>query len=326
MTPRSRTGNSLRWLLLAVIAGIAAAVAAACRAPGRGPAPPATCEVWVTRDYGAALLKQARTEVSPEETVMDVTGRVCRVETAYGGGFVRALDGLASTGRRSSQGGDWFYYVDGVLEGRGALETRVPAGSIVWWDYHNWSGGGGILTALVGAWPRPLDSGGRILFTASAASYGRRLEEAIGSAGGRCSLAAYAGESLENRQSPTLLVGLASEVLDLQWLSGLFRNAWRAGLPGTVREQGLVGLDAAGREVFQWRDGAALIIATGSYMGDRKPLWLVVGWDETGLETAVTLLTGGSNAAPRLEHAFGLAVTPAGTVRLPIDRTGGGAP
>ncbi len=311
------------WAVIAVIAA-AAASGISCRAPGR--AQKAACEVWVTRDYGATLLKQVRTEVSPGETVMDVTGKVCRVKTAYGGGFVSSLDGLASTGGRSSQGGDWFYYVDGVLEGRGALETKVEAGGIVWWDYHKWLGGGGVLTALVGAWPRPLDSGGRILFTPSAGEHGRRLGEAIKSAGGRCDVAAFDGKSLADRQSPTLLVGLAGEALDSPGLSILFGNAWRAGLPGAVREEGLTGFDASGNQQAIWRDGSALIVAAGSYMGDRSPLWLVLAWDEVGLDAATALLTGENGEKSRLRQAFGLVVTPAGTVRLPIAPGGGANP
>jgi len=314
------------WALIAVIAAVAT-LACSCRSPDR--AGPASCEVWVTRDCGHTVLKSVEETFSPGETVMDVTRRVCRVETMYGGGFVKSIDDLASTGRRSSQGGDWFYYVDGVLEGRGAAESRVADGAIVWWDYHDWSSGGGIFVAPVGAWPRPLDrsldSGCRVLFTSSAADRALRISKAIESAGGECHLNGYAGEPLDDRQSPVLLVGLAEEALNYPWLSDLFRNAWRAGMPGTVKKEGLLGFDSRGKEGACWREGAALIVATGSFMGDRRPLFLVVGWDKAGLDAAVAVLTDGeSRGRSELKRAFGLAITSLGGVRLPVDAAGGG--
>lgn len=319
---------ALRALALFTVVSVMATVVMACRAPRRQAA--ARCEVWVTRDFGGSLLKQAGVTFLPGDSVMDVTRRLCRVETAYGGGFVKALDGLASTGGRSSQGGDWFYYVDGILAGRGAIETKVPPGCVIWWDYHAWSHGGGQFPAVVGAWPRPVDSGGEVLFTPSGGPQARRLASAMGDftggnpatagpASGVPPVAGYGGESLAERHAPIILVGLAGEMMRSPWLASLFRSAWQAGLPATVRESGIVGFDTSGRDSATWREGSGLVVATASYMGDHSPLWLVVGWDEAGLERTVTVLVDGLRGEERgLKYAFGVAVTPGGTVRLPF--------
>jgi len=316
----------LRRATLLIVAALVGTGLVACRGTPRR-ATTVACEVWVSRDFGAEMLKQASVQVADGDSVMEVTRRVCRVETAYGGGFVKSLDGLESTGGRSSQGMDWFYYVDGILAGRGAVETKVSQGSVIWWDYHNWSFGGGQFAAVVGAWPKPVASGCRVLYARSGGSQAGRLHSALeglrkGSAG---PLEAYDGKSLADRAQPVVLVGLAREMLEYPWLAGIFRDAWRAGLPGTVRDSGIVGFDGRGGEKATWKDGSGLIAAMGSYMGDPNPLWLVVGWDEQGLERAVTLLVDGINdEVPALRHAFGVAVTPTGVVKLPLVNAGGG--
>ncbi|NPV69664.1 MAG: DUF4430 domain-containing protein [Firmicutes bacterium] len=297
----------------------------------RAPADEAECELWVTRDFGSFVIKRVTAPFSDGESVMEVLKRHCRVETAYGGGFVRSLDGLASTRGRAAGGGDWFYYVDGVLAGRGALETSAPAGGVVWWDYHAWSYGGGQFLAVVGAWPRPFTGKSTILHTAGGAKAAQTIASALKDAGGpspgratdlATTVSEYDGGPLAERSTPTMLVGVAGKLLESEWVAGLFRNAWRAGMPGTIRapghDGGLVGLDAAGKEVARWAEGSGLIVATASYMGDGNPLWIVAGWDEQGLNRAAEALAGGLRSDSPLRYAFAVAVTPTNVERLPL--------
>ena len=59
--------------------------------------------------------------------------RVAKLQTRYGGRYVRAVDGVKEGGRRA-----WFYYVNGYLADRGAADYRLHAGDVEWWDYRSW--------------------------------------------------------------------------------------------------------------------------------------------------------------------------------------------
>jgi hypothetical protein len=87
--------------------------------------------VWITRDRGAHVLHVAR--VPAELTAMQALSRVAKVESRYGGRYVRAVDGLREHGRTA-----WFYYVNGYLADRSAAEYRLHAGDVEWWDYRSW--------------------------------------------------------------------------------------------------------------------------------------------------------------------------------------------
>ena len=316
------------WVVLCVAATALAACGASRRqAPAVAKTSSVECELWVTRDYGNAVIKRVTAQLGGKDSVMEVLKRHCRVETDYGGGFVKSVDGLASTRGRPGSGGDWFYYVNGVLAGRGALETAAPPGGVVWWDYHAWSYSGGQFLAVVGAWPRPFTGKCSILYTVGGAKAARAIASAL--AGATVTVSEYRGGPLSERSTPSMIVGLAGELLEAEWVAGLFRNAWRAGMPGTIRapgpDGGVVGLDAAGKEASRWDEGSALIVAAASYMGDENPLWVVVGWDEKGLDRAAEALSRALHGETPLRNAFAVAVTPGGIERLPLGPGGGGA-
>ena len=107
--------------------------------------------LWVTRDRGQHVLLVAR--VPSGLTAMQALDRKARLETAYGGRFVVAIDGLAGAPQR-----DWFYFVDGVPPSRSAAEVRLHDGDVLWWDYRSW-GRRFRAPVVVGAFPEPFVHG-----------------------------------------------------------------------------------------------------------------------------------------------------------------------
>src|SRR5207248_7828652 len=87
--------------------------------------------VWVTRDRGAHVLHVAN--VPAGLTAAQGLERVAKVETRYGGRYIRSVDGVEERGQRA-----WFYYVNGYLADRSAAEYRLHAGDVEWWDYRSW--------------------------------------------------------------------------------------------------------------------------------------------------------------------------------------------
>jgi hypothetical protein len=103
--------------------------------------------VWVTLDRGTHVLHVAK--VPAGLSAIQGLERVAKVETRYGGRYVRSVDGVAEEGRHS-----WFYYVNGYLADRGAADYRLRAGDVEWWDYRAWLDPAQD-PLVVGAFPEP---------------------------------------------------------------------------------------------------------------------------------------------------------------------------
>ena len=107
--------------------------------------------VWVTRDRGAHVLHVAN--VPAGLTAAQGLERVAKVETRYGGRYIRSVDGVEERGQRA-----WFYYVNGYLADRSAAEYRLHAGDVEWWDYRSWKNPAQD-PVVVGAFPQPFLNG-----------------------------------------------------------------------------------------------------------------------------------------------------------------------
>jgi hypothetical protein len=91
-----------------------------------------TATLKVTRDHGRSVLVVAR--VPAGLTAMQALERKTTLRTSYGGRFVVSINGVASAPHR-----DWFYWINGVLGDRSAVEVRLRDGDVEWWDYRAWT-------------------------------------------------------------------------------------------------------------------------------------------------------------------------------------------
>ena len=103
--------------------------------------------VWVTRDRGAQVLHVGK--VPAGLSAIQGLERIAKVQTSYGGRYVRAVDGVREHGRTA-----WFYYVNGYLADRGAADYRLRPGDVEWWDYRPWQDPAQD-PVVVGAFPEP---------------------------------------------------------------------------------------------------------------------------------------------------------------------------
>ena len=133
----------------ALAAVLTVALAGCGSSSATGPAGRAT--LWVTRDRGAHVLYSTR--VPAGESVLQALDRVAKVETRFGGRYVRAVDGVEEHGNRS-----WFYYVNGYLADRSAADYRLRPGDLAWWDYRAWNDPAQD-PVVVGTFPQPFLSG-----------------------------------------------------------------------------------------------------------------------------------------------------------------------
>ncbi len=147
--PRGR-GTAVAAALL-----IAALATAGC---GLGPGDQVgAVELTVTREFGSAPVLESSVGARESDSVMRVLEGEAEIETRYGGGFVKSIEGDAET-RREGRPFDWFFFVDGVESPIGAADYPLRGGERIWWDYRDWEATNRV-PAVVGSWPAPFSDG-----------------------------------------------------------------------------------------------------------------------------------------------------------------------
>ena len=289
-----------------------AALALAGCGLGAGSAP-AHVSLLVTHGFGAAtVLQTAAPKLSGADTVMRMLQRNATITTRFGGGFVQSIDGLAGGG-----GLDWFYYVNGVEQHKGAAATRLHNGDAVWWDRHDWSATQDI-PAVVGSFPEPFVhgyGGSRLplriectqVDSAACAAVSKVFAGYDLVAGRGCLLCSQYNLSLRVLVGPyaTLLADPAADLLA--------RGPAASGVYARFQDRGrtLALLDARGRVVRTAGPDTGLVAAT-RFMS-QPPVWFVTGTDAAGVSAAVQAFT-----ADTLDQHFAVAVSAGAAVPLPV--------
>jgi Domain of unknown function (DUF4430) len=283
---------------------------------GAGESRPGGVELRVTRDFGQQRLHAARLgRVRERDTVMGLLRAERRVETAYGGGFVESIDGLA--GEAGSGRRDWFYFVNGLEAGEGAGERRLFPGDVVQWDYRRWDAAMSV-PAIVGAYPEPMVSGSkgrrlpvRIECADSRTRSCRETERRLRADGVIASVGPFGdpgGEGLVRViVAPWPLARRAAAAAPLDQGPGASGVFARFGDGGRRLEL----LDPAGRVARTAPPGSGLVVATAREADQR--VWIVTGGDEAGVERAAAALDRDT-----LRDRYAVAALPRGVEPLPL--------
>jgi hypothetical protein len=279
-----RRGSAVAIALL-----LGAAVVAAGCGLGAG-SKVGTVDLTVTREFGAVKVAETSGEANESDTVMRfLEGEVDELETRYGGGYVKSIDGFEET-QRGGHPYDWFFYVNGVESPIGAAEVSLHGGERIWWDIHNWSATEHV-PAVVGSWPAPFttgweghesvvvvecEGGGDACATVRGALEGEGVKIASGSPKG--AIRVLVGPWAKLRSDPA-----ASLIEDGPAESGVYADFASAG--GGFQ---LVGLDEAGKKAHTFGADAGLIAATRHFEG--PPVWLVTGGTVGAVRSAAAAL------------------------------------
>jgi uncharacterized protein DUF4430 len=281
---------------------------------------PGAVQLEVTRDFGASVLPRARAlEVSGQETVMSLLMRNYAVATRSGGAFVQSIDGLAG-GRQAGRPVDWFYYDNGVQVLKRAAATNVHRGDRIWWDRHDWSQAENV-PAVVGSFPAPFLDGIegkryplRVECTQVAGPACNAVRTRLRRLGVPVALAGLGGGA---PQTLRLLVGPWSLIGGALGGQSIARGPRASGVYAVFSGDGrtLTPLDQDGAPRATLGAGTGLIAATRQ--GEDAPIWVVTGTDEAGVALAAR-----SFDQATLHDRFAVALTPAGAVPLPQERSG----
>lgn len=286
---------------------------------------PYKVDLIVTRDFGHQKMFARTVGLVRDEVGMEVMFRNLDIQTAYGGGFVNAINGLESgytffTGKDRKKL-DWFYWVNGILAPVGIAEYRPQPGDVIWWDYHDWSVTM-FIPAVIGSYPQPFKNGfwGKnpgtvVMYTPEYREEAGRLKQSLEAGGVRqVDTAPYDPEVLKAPKKYYILLGLWDE---LAAGSEIIRDInTRNKLVGVyVKFEGgeLKALDFKGNTVSS-HNRAGAVYAYGSSIGSLNPVWVVTGTDDEGLRLALHTLIDDPGAFK--EH-FGAVVTKDGVINVP---------
>jgi len=231
-----------------------------------------TVRVVATQNFGQELMFDETLEVLPGTSAMSALMKVAEVETAYGGGFVNAINGVRSgyTGREKTKT-DWFIYVNGIRSNTGALDYKLRDGDTQHWDFHNWSFHH-FIPAIMGDFPEPFRHG----------------------YGGKTSPTIMTGELSEDEKESSNLILMGT--MDNVFMSELNQNWKRLGFFTHFENGNLVALNAEGEVAAKYSSGAGLIQATQNPWNPNgigaceNVVWMVSGTDEAGVKDALDAL------------------------------------
>jgi Domain of unknown function (DUF4430) len=302
-----RRGAAVAGALL--LLGVALAAAGCGLGPG---SKVGSVDLTVTRDFGTKKLVEASGEANESDTVMRFLEKEVEIETRYGGGYVKSIDGLEES-QRGGHPYDWFFWVNGVISPTGAAEVPLEGGEKIWWDIHNWGASEGS-PAVVGSWPAPFttgweghapvvlvecESGGSACATVTKALEREGVKVASGSP--KSAIRVLVGPWSQINSDPA--AGLVDK--------GPGESGIYAEFESSQGSERLIGLDEDGDEARTFGANAGLVAATRHFEG--PPVWLVTGTTDAGVQAAAAAL----DTADLRDH-FAVA-TEAGTVTpLPL--------
>jgi hypothetical protein len=247
----------------------------------------------VTRDYGReVILEEPDLPVNESSNAMRILDESADLETAYGGEYVQAVDGLAG-GNSGGRSFDWFFAVNGIVAERGSAQFPVAGGDRVWWDYRDWTDAMEV-GAVVGSYPAPFTTG------YDNRDWGTEVE--CLDSDEACDLVEKQlldeGVSLESREENMLIrvgtIGPISEtpegrrILNGPGSSGVFARFSESTGGGPESPWHLFGLTEEGETGIDYGTGSGLVAALRN--GENPPVWIITGGTDRAVGLAAAAL------------------------------------
>lgn len=278
--------------------------------------------VIVSRDFGSEELATKSIGLSADLSVIEVMEENFHIETAYGGGFINAINGLKSgfTGAKEKKKIDWFYYVNGIMAQVGASEYYLKPKDLVIWDYHDWSNNiyG---SSIIGAYPMNFINGhvGNILKTEIlyAKDYKEESREVLEFLKGKglqnIELKKLDEEGLDNGEINSIVIGAWDEISKFSYIKDIYNNGKKSGLFFKF-DKNIKGLNQKGQVSKEYEKGAVITSIVKEY-GLTGTMWLITGNDKNSIKRAVKLLY---EAPEKIKGAFSVIVTDDDVVKIPV--------
>ena len=279
--------------------------------------------VVITQDFGKKVLLEQTVEIEANTSAMDALQRVADVETEYGGGFVKTINGISSEYEGASKR-DWFFYINGIQSNRGALDYKLHDGDIQHWDFHDWSFRQSI-PAIVSDFPEPFYHGysgvnypNIIVYQEGWEEDARRVADKLGYLGIRGASIRGINELQDDEKESGNLILLGTPEFPL--IAELNQVWGRLGFFAHFEDGVLKVFDSRGEPAADYGAGAGVIQATQNPWNAKgigvceNIVWIVSGSDAAGVKEAVNIMVSSDND---FKYAFGVVITAGEVVRVP---------
>ncbi|RKD21426.1 protein of unknown function [Caminicella sporogenes DSM 14501] len=282
-------------------------------------------DLIVTRDYGHKTIFCKNVGLVKDEVGMEVLFRNLDIQTAYGGGFVNAINGIESkftfyTGKDRKKM-DWFYWVNGILAPVGVAEYRPQPNDEIWWDYHDWSITM-FIPAVIGSYPHPFINGffGKnpgtvIMYTEDFKEEAEKLKQSLSDLGVKqVDTALFDPEVIKKPKKYYILVGVWNELAkNSKVIRDINKKNKLIGVYAKFQDGKLYGLNFKGK-VISTHSEAGAIFAYASSIGSTRPIWMVTGTNNKGVNMALDILINNPNA---IDRHFGAIISKDGVENIP---------
>jgi len=284
-----------------------------------------TTIITITRDFGRELMLGKTLAVASDTSAMAALMEVAEVETAYGGGFVDAINGVRSdySGSQKTKK-DWFFYINGIQSNIGALDYTLHDGDVQYWDFHSWSFRH-FIPAVIDSFPSVFRQGfdGRLRPTLIVCpdylkKDAAKLEEKLA----RLEVEEVSIKSLD--ELPEGDLGDSNVILvsgpDNRLSAELNQNWKRLGFFTYFDGGDLVVIDNDGEIAAEYGAGTGLIQATQNPWNPKgigaceNVVWLVSGTDDVGVKNALDVLLDRHN---KVQYTAAIVVTDGKIIRIP---------
>lgn len=314
--------NTLKTTIIFVLAVSAAIGAAACsvKSPAVENTKQNTTELYVSRDFGSSTVFEGKAELNQGDTVTDLMGRNLKIETEYGGAFIKSINNLSSS-KINGQQHDWFYYINGIAPSVGANAYKLNTDDKIYLDYHPWTADT-FIPAIVGAYPEPFINGAgqnkgvTILYYGDVKSEADRLSQALVNKGAANVVVKSASDQLAaKREMPTVILGVWKDLELLPYVKEVSGKRIKAGVFAEFGKTGFKFLDYKGAAASNHGKDSAAIVAASTRFGDANPLWIVTAVEQEGIIKAVDLLEKNPD---RIKGFYGAGIAGEEVIRLPV--------
>lgn len=310
------------WALISAVLALAVLTGCATELTA-GSKEEITTRIVVTQDFGREPMLDETIEVPSGTSAMQAIKEVAAVETAYGGGFVKAIDGT----RSEFEGGtkyDWLFYINGISSNKGAGGYTLHNGDVQHWDLHDWSFRT-FIPAIVGSFPEPFLNGfgGQkrqtvVLYSDPYAEDAEALRDKLTSLGVKdvsdCNASTLSEHDKQN--SNLILVGTMEDELVSE-----LNVVWdRLGFFLHFEDSATVSYAANGEPAAVYGAGCGLVQATQNPWNPKgtgaceNVVWMVSGTDAAGVKGAVDALV---NRTDEIEHAFAVVTANGDIIKVP---------
>ena len=277
-------------------------------------------ELLVGKDYSSEIIYDEKMGVAKGDTVFGLLGRNLKVETQYGGGFIKSIEGLPS-GRINGQQYDWFYYINGIASNCSSKSYKMNDTDKVFWDYHGWTGTT-FIPAIIGAYPEPFvngfkqkNKGATILYAQDSKGEAEKLAQALkDKEASNIEVRDISKDLVINRSKPTIVVGKWKELEVYQEIKEICSRNVEVGIFAKFSNSNFELLNYKGETIKTCGEDAAAIVATGSGLGDSNPLWIITAIRPSEIEEAVNLL---EKSPERIRGFYGAVIANGEVIKLP---------